>query len=183
MDLFPYGRSLFPLRCLVIAGVIIWCAGCTSSVRYTRGKAQVSSAGTYYVPRNWDYRKGYTVPGGRLSSVAARYLGIPYRYGGMSRKGTDCSGLVCMIYREVNHAKLPHSTKRLRALGRKISLRQARAGDLIFFSRGPFGRVNHVGIYLSGKQFIHASTKLGVIYSDLDDGYYKERFVELRRIF
>jgi cell wall-associated NlpC family hydrolase len=183
MPVSPQKRGAVSPGCIGAAGIILCCIGCTSSVRYTRGSSAGPSARSFTVPRNWDYRKTYTVPGDRLFSAAVRYLGIPYRYGGMSRNSTDCSGLVCMIYRDVSRVKLPHSTGKLRALGRKVSLPQARAGDLVFFRGGPFGRVNHVGVYLSGTRFIHASTKLGVVYSSLDDIYYKEHFVELRRIF
>ncbi len=170
---------------IIITAVLLGCIGCSSSVRYTRTGSSTGAASSsrYTVPGNWDYRKQYAIPGDRLAAAAARYLGIPYRYGGMSRRGTDCSGLVCMIYRDVSRAKLPHSTGKQRALGRAVSLQQAKSGDLVFFRGGAFGRVNHVGIYLAGRKFIHASTKRGVMYGDLNDAYYKTHFVEVRRIF
>ncbi len=174
--------SQFKGLCFMTGVISLW-LGCAPSVRYTRGNQEASRANSYYVPADWDYRKSYTIPAERLSATAQRYIGIPYRYGRMSRKGTDCSGLVCMIYYDVGRVKLPHSTRKLRLMGRKIPLQQAKAGDLLFFRRGLFGMVNHVGVYISGKKFIHATTKAGVIYSNLDDTYYKKHFVELRRIF
>jgi probable lipoprotein NlpC len=135
------------------------------------------------VPRNWDYRKNYTLPKDRVAKVAASYLGTRYRYGGMKRSGTDCSGFVCMVYRDVCHAKLPHSSAKQHALGRKVALHEAQCGDLVFFRGGIFNRINHVGIVISGKKFIHASSRNGVIYSSLDDAYYRQHFVEARRIF
>ena len=161
---------------------------CTPSVRYTRnGGGNFATARSEMprrkVPAGWDYRKSYSVPRDRLERIAQGYLGIPYRFGGMSRRGTDCSGLVCMIYRDVAYVKLPHSTGKLRVLGRKVPAREARSGDLVFFRRGAFGRVGHVGIYLRAGRFVHASTKKGVMYSSLADGYYKRNFVEMRRLF
>jgi probable lipoprotein NlpC len=163
--------------------------GClTPSIRYTRSgtagrRSTASSCTSRKVPVGWDYRKQYSVPAGRLEQVARGYLGTRYRYGGMSRGGTDCSGFVCMVYRDVSHVKLPHSTATLRTMGRKIAMADARSGDLVFFRRGAFGRVGHVGLYLRDGIFIHASTKHGVICSSLDDGYYKRNFVEIRRLF
>jgi len=118
-----------------------------------------------------------------MQTVAGTYIGVPYRYAGMSRKGVDCSGLVCLIYKEVSRAKLPHSSRSLRRFGKKVGVNKARCGDLVFFRQGIFGRVSHVGIFLNGTRFIHASTKRGVIYSDLNEEYYHKRFVEIRRIF
>ncbi|MBN1309656.1 MAG: C40 family peptidase [Chitinispirillaceae bacterium] len=171
--------------CGGVAGSVACCLiGCGAPARYTRGRSLSDAPKRRVtVPRRWDYRKSYSIPGRRLSAAAGRYIGIPYRFGGMSRRGTDCSGLVCMIYQEVCRAKLPHSTRKQRALGRKVSLSKAKSGDLVFFRSGAFGRVNHVGVYLSGRKFIHASRKKGVIYSNLDGAYYKEHFVEARRIF
>ncbi len=177
---------------LVLTGMVavVLGSGClTPSVRYTRSgssgskRAGASARTSRKVTSGWDYRKNYSVPGSRLEQVARSYLGTPYRYGGMSRRSTDCSGYVCMVYREVSHVKLPHSTAKLRSMGRKVARSGAKTGDLVFFRRGAFGRVGHVGIYLHDDIFIHASTKHGVVCSSLDDGYYKRNFVELRRLF
>ena len=175
-------RRPFYARSFCTAGVVLCCIGCASSVRYTRG----GSAGqqpTMKVPRNWDYRTTYALPKDRVAKAAASYLGTRYRYGSMKRSGTDCSGFVCMVYRDVCRAKMPHSSGKQYALGRRIPLGEAKCGDLVFFRGGLFNRVNHVGIFISGTEFIHASTKRGVMYSDLDDAYYKQHFVEVRRIF
>lgn len=110
------------------------------------------------------------------------FLGTPYRFGGMSEAGVDCSGLVHLVFKKAGEVVLPHSSKKLRTLGRKISLAQARPGDLLFFRTGYMGGVNHVGVYIGNGRFIHASTKLGVIESGMDDDYYRRRFVEARRL-
>jgi len=164
--------------------MVLILSGCiSSSVRFTRDNSSVQTTQHKLVPPDWDYRKEYAVPVDKVTQVAAGYLGIKYRWGGMSRRGTDCSGLICMIYHDVARARLPHSSRRQRQLGRVVSLQQAKNGDLVFFRGGVFGTVNHVGLYVGNKRFIHASTHGGVMYNSLDDDYYKKRFVDIRRIF
>ena len=157
--------------------------GCSPSVRYTRNSFSDSEKSQkMIVPGNWDYRKNYTVPENRLYDVINSFMGTPYRYGAMSRSGTDCSGFVCLVYNQVNHASLPHSTRKLKKLGKRTSLNSAKPGDLVFF-RGSLGYIDHVGIYLGNGRFAHASTRNGVIFSNLDDKYYSSHFAEIRRIF
>jgi cell wall-associated NlpC family hydrolase len=118
----------------------------------------------------------------RLASVLNSFLGTPYRWGGMSHAGIDCSGLVCCVFREIGGFALPHDARLMHKLGRKISLAEARPGDLLFFSTKFWSGINHVGVYVGNGRFVHASTKLGVIESGIDDGYYRSRFVEARRL-
>jgi cell wall-associated NlpC family hydrolase len=167
---------------LIVAVVIgmMTIIGCAPSVRYTRtSDGQVA----YVVPRNWDYRQSYKIPATKLESVIKTYIGIPYRFAGMSRKGLDCSGLVCLVFYDVSKAKLPHSSRKMHQLGRPVSLSTARPGDLVFFKGSFLGMINHVGIYLGDNRFVHASSSKGVIYSNLNDEYYKKRFADIRRIF
>jgi len=181
-------RVTYAYRRLIRVGMLLFLpvlllTGCiSSSIRFTSASGNGTSQRTK-VPADWDYRSTYSISCGRLGQVAHGYLGIRYRYGGMNRNGTDCSGLVCMIYNDVAKAKLPHSSRRQRQLGRVVALRNAKCGDLVFFRGGIFGAITHVGIYLDNNRFIHASTKRGVIYSRLEEEYYKKRFAEVRRIF
>jgi lipoprotein Spr len=110
-------------------------------------------------------------------------LGTRYKRGGENRAGLDCSGFVCRVFRELNGAKLPRSSGKQWKLGRLVSPADARPGDFVFFRGGLFGTVNHVGIYMGGGRFVHASTSNGVIYSSLDDDYYKKHFAGIRRVF
>jgi cell wall-associated NlpC family hydrolase len=135
------------------------------------------------VPANWDYRANYQVPAARLKRIADSYLGTRYKSGGMSRSGVDCSGFVCLVFKALNEARLPRSSGKQWKLGRLVSPREARLGDFVFFRGGLFGMVNHVGIYMGDNSFIHASTSSGVIYSTLDDQYYKKHFAGIRRVF
>ena len=169
---------------LVVLAGLIMIPGCAPSIRYTRGSSQITETETRKstVPRNWDYRKSYKLPLSRLSSVINSWLGTPYRYGGINKRGVDCSGFVCVVFREINRAKLPHSTRKMRKYGKVVQLKQASPGDLVFF-RNSLRSVNHVGIFMGNGKFAHASSSKGVIYSNLNDSYYSRRLLEVRRIF
>ena len=172
--------SFRALSCLGGA-IALFSVGCVeSSVRYVRdpeGNIRI------LVPANWDYRKSYKVPYARLKRIADSYLGTRYKRGGMSRRGVDCSGFVCIVFKQLNGARLPRSSGKLWKLGRLISPQRARPGDFIFFRGGVFGTINHVGIYMGDNSFIHASSSSGVVYSTLEDHYYKKHFTGIRRIF
>ncbi|MDR1881254.1 MAG: C40 family peptidase [Prevotella sp.] len=109
-----------------------------------------------------------------LYAEVSRWLGIPYRYAGLSRKGVDCSGFVYLVYRKVYGITIPRSTSALSNMKmRKISKNNLKTGDLVFFATSKhLNRINHVGIYLKDGCFIHASTSKGVIVSHLDENYY-----------
>jgi len=106
------------------------------------------------------------------------YIGTPYRWGGASEKGMDCSGFVRHIYSKTSNLDLPHSSQQQYSLPimKKVPRENLRTGDLIFFSlKGK--RVNHVGIYLDDGDFIHAGRQSGVTISSLDNQYWKLRMV------
>ncbi|MDR0825202.1 MAG: C40 family peptidase [Prevotella sp.] len=109
-----------------------------------------------------------------LYAEASLWLGVPYRYGGLSRKGLDCSGLTFLIYQRVYGKKIPRTTADLSKMKmNKISKQDLKTGDLVFFATSADkNRISHVGIYLKEGRFIHASTSKGVIVSSLMDGYY-----------
>ncbi|MBN2037816.1 MAG: C40 family peptidase [Chitinispirillaceae bacterium] len=116
-----------------------------------------------------------------LEKIVDDWLGTPYRYGGMSRAGVDCSGLTCLIYEKIYHISLPHSSREMQKLGSCVPPARLIPGDLLFFKNG-FKHVDHVGIYLGNDQFVHASSKVGVIISSMRDEHYRTRFIEARRI-
>ncbi len=119
-----------------------------------------------------------------LYAESSLWLGVPYRYGGLSRKGLDCSGLVFLIYQKVYGRNIPRSTADLSDMKmQKVSKNSLRAGDLVFFATSKnHKRINHVGIYLKDGCFIHASTSKGVIVSHLDEGYYSRTWKKGGRI-
>ena len=114
----------------------------------------------------------------KLDVNAAEWIGTPYRAGGDSRHGTDCSGLVSQLYKKTYRMRLSRSTDGQLKESNKIARRNLREGDLVFFtSRSSRKKVAHVGIYLKDGKFIHASTSQGVIVSSLKEKYYTQHWL------
>jgi cell wall-associated NlpC family hydrolase len=106
--------------------------------------------------------------------------GVPYRLGGLSKKGVDCSGFVYMTYLNQFNIRLPRSTHRQSQTGEYVFRKNLSAGDLVFFRTGFSTR--HVGIYLENGLFAHASKSSGVMISDLQDNYWSKRYWKAVRI-
>jgi len=171
------------LYMLVCGAALPFVPGCSSSIRYTRPGGAVVGPGIYRVPRNWDYRADYRIPADRLVRIIDSYVGVRYKYGGTSRSGVDCSGLVFLVFRELNHARMPRSTRRLKKLGKPVPRSELQHGDLVFLSMKNNGMIDHVGIYTGNGRFAHASSSKGVMYSNLRDDYFQPRIVYIRRVF
>ncbi|MGN0001766.1 MAG: C40 family peptidase [Marinilabiliaceae bacterium] len=121
----------------------------------------------------------------QLYTVSAQWVGKPYRYGGNSTSGVDCSGLTNIIIKKVYGKSLQRSSADIYATNiNKISKSNLREGDLVFFrtdgkrSKTP----NHVGVYLKENKFIHSSTSKGVIVSSMQQKYYVDNFIAAGRI-
>lgn len=114
-----------------------------------------------------------------LYVASSQWLGVPYRIGGTSKRGVDCSGFTSSVYQEVYRKKLRRSSNEQRKKDcRKIKKRKLREGDLVFFHNGKKKKeATHVGIYLKDNRFIHASTSRGVIISNLDEEYWKKHWL------
>jgi len=116
-----------------------------------------------------------------LIKTVSEWKGTPYKYGGTTKSGTDCSGFVSSVYQEVYHKKLHRSSKDMYKYDvNKISKKNLKAGDLIFFKTSG-KKVSHVGIYIADNKFIHAASK-GVMVNDLDDTYYKKTYYKSGRV-
>lgn len=117
-----------------------------------------------------------------LVKEAKRWLGTRYKYGGHSRKGTDCSGMVMEVYRKVCNVSLPRSSREQQAYCKGISKKDLTKGDLVFFATGRGNKVSHVGMYIGDGKIVHASTSKGVIISRLDDKYYVRTYHSSGRV-
>lgn len=118
----------------------------------------------------------------KLASMARSFLGLPYRWGGMSeRRGADCSGLVKMIFAKL-HIDLPRTSRDQIQSGEEIPIDNLKTGDLVFFSSDG-STPTHVGVYMGHHQFLHAEQKAGrVIITDLSQPWYAKRFLGARRV-
>jgi cell wall-associated NlpC family hydrolase len=121
-----------------------------------------------------------------LMKEAETYIGTPYRYGGTSRTGIDCSSFVKSVFESFN-MNLPRVSADQAKEGIRISTEEAREGDLVFFATRGGSRVSHVGIIHGRNQegtltFIHSSTSQGVIITPLSDNYWSKRLLYVKRV-
>ena len=120
-----------------------------------------------------------------LVAEMMKHLGVQYRRGGSSPGGVDCSGFVGLVYRNAYGMDLPHQSGSLYVSSslQKIQMDDLQTGDLLFFTSSRKGKkINHVGIYLSDREFVHAASGKGVGVSSLDERYWNERIAGARRV-
>ncbi len=115
-----------------------------------------------------------------LLSEIDNWYGTEYKFGGNSKNGIDCSGLVKKIYQDVYKIALSGSSSDIFKTCKSIKFNDLKEGDLVFFKRKK--RISHVGIYLTNNKFVHSSTSYGVIISDLRDGYWQKSLSKVGRI-
>ena len=117
--------------------------------------------------------------GERAAAVALRQIGVPYRYGGVTTSGFDCSGLVQFSYARVGKA-VPRTTGQLWSSTSTVQRNDLRAGDLLFFRID--GKMSHVGMYVGGQQFVHApSSGRTVTVAKLTSPFYSSAFIRAGR--
>lgn len=164
----------------------IHCAGNNPNVRFS------SSETAHQDPENDDLPAGNqslemeepnSLEGVRLYREIQDYLGVPYRWGGTTSRGMDCSGFVSTVYRKALEIELPRSTESMFHEGIQVSRRRLVFGDLVFFRKSPRPVPAHVGIYVGRDAFVHSSTSSGVIISSLEDKYYRRRYLGAKRIY
>ena len=118
----------------------------------------------------------------KLNSAVNKLIGTPYRFGGDSERGIDCSAFTRRVYRSQN-VELPRNSREQARVSSSVAYPSVRTGDLIFFDTSINGTISHVGVFLGGGTFAHASSSHGVKKSSLKEKYYVKRFVKGGRIF
>jgi lipoprotein Spr len=165
-----------PLLLLVFLSLLAACGSIRPAPRYT------DSTNTGAVVRELEERRHATPS--RLARVVDSYLGIPYKWGGTTRAGMDCSAFTRAIFRETYGVELPRTSKQMYGVGRAIPREQSlKPGDLVFFKNTYSGPgVSHVGIYLGNGRFAHASSSKGGTITPLDNPYFQPRYIGARRV-
>ncbi|WP_245755115.1 C40 family peptidase [Pelosinus propionicus] len=115
----------------------------------------------------------------QITDTAKNYVGVPYKFGGTSPKGFDCSGFVQYVFGQ-KKVTLPRAADEQYKVGKAITQKELKQGDLVFFSTYEKG-ASHCGIYLEQGKFIHASSH-GVMVSHLGESYWKTRYLGAKRI-
>ncbi len=155
----------FPPILAFCLAVVLFSGGCSSSRKARAREKQVSA----------------------VIQTARSFTGTPYKYGGTTRSGLDCSALTTHAFRAIN-ISLPRQAAEQSTVGEKIKHKEVVPGDLVFFATGKKKReITHVGIVTERAsaqniKFIHASTTLGVVETNLFSDYYNKRFRLARRI-
>ncbi|WP_248723959.1 C40 family peptidase [Seonamhaeicola sp. ML3] len=121
-----------------------------------------------------------------IINFAKQFKGVRYKWGGTSKSGMDCSGLVYESFR-AHQIYLPRISRDMARKGKKIKLKEIKEGDLLFFkTKNRRNAINHVGLVTKSNakeiEFIHATTSKGVIISNLSEKYWNKAFAEARRI-
>lgn len=122
-----------------------------------------------------------------IVKTALQYGGVRYQFGGSTRKGIDCSGLVYVAFKR-HQIPIERVSYKMAKQGRNIPLKKVKKGDLLFFktNKKAKNRINHVGLVVKANKnnitFIHATSSRGVIISSLKEGYWNRAFVKAVRI-
>jgi len=158
------------IRSIIIASASLWLIACGASVRYSAVKPDNREPGSHGASND-------------LEQFIQNWMGAPYLLGGMERSGVDCSGFTCRVYKSVYDMSLPRQAADQYEAGKRISESAIQPGDLVFFKNVRRSGIDHVGVYMGGGRFAHASVSSGVTISGLNEDYYRKRFAGARRYF
>ncbi len=173
MDFLTTNFSRFIIRALFHVA-LLFCLSFNINAKETALKA---------LPENPAWQGSLTDE--ELQEAMKTYLGIEYKYGGATKNGFDCSGFVKKVYGKYFSIDLPHQSSQQASspLFTNVPLDNLKTGDLIFFSiHSKKKAINHVGIYLSDGEFIHAGRSTGVVVSSLNTTYWRSKVVRAKRM-
>lgn len=165
-------------RCLLTVGVAAMLTAChsTRTAVDSRGQHSQASVPVRRTPTGQVSEIENSI-GTELVRAALGWMGTPYAYGGESADGVDCSGLTRIVYQDITSIQLPHNSAKQLQYCLSVDREQLRPGDLVFFTDSARQGIGHVGVYIGHGEMVHASSSKGVIASDIDSGYWAERYV------
>jgi cell wall-associated NlpC family hydrolase len=125
--------------------------------------------------------RGTSSETGDVIRLALSFRGVPYRHGGSSGRGFDCSGFTSYVYRNAAGISLPRTSGGQSDIGSAVLKSDLKQGDIVYFNTNGHN-VSHVGIYIGGNSFVHASCSKGITVTSLSDSYYAPRYLGARRV-
>lgn len=159
--------------CALLATALLFSACSTTQPKYKKLPPQQTKKRSYKL-----HKKNFVTT--TLYKEYEKWAGVQYCYGGASKRGMDCSALVQRIYKEAFNIKLPRTTKEQIKVGKAVSKKALKEGDILFFKTSY--NVLHSGIYLEKGEFIHASSTEGVILSNIHNPYWRAKYYQARRL-
>lgn len=174
--------SALLLLCLLCGALVSCSSSKKSSSRYKAPPKRHASAPESRQPEVIES------PQQKVVLTARSYMGTPYKWGGTTRAGMDCSGLLVSSFRAAD-INLPRTSGEQSKFGKRISLYELQPGDLLFFAaKQGRGKITHVGMVTEVRSrdevmFIHASSSLGVVEANLHSDYYRKIFIKAQRPF
>lgn len=184
-----FGKSLRikQITVLLIASSLIISCGSSKNVaskKHTNNKTITKSENLRKLDSKFDGKVPRSI--NDVLNDAEKYIGTPYKFGGNTSSGFDCSGFTVKVFEE-NDFKLPRRSSDQADAGKNIDINEVKPGDLLFFATAGGSRVSHVGIVHDigndGEvKFIHASTSKGVIISSLNEKYWNKAYLHAQRV-
>lgn len=184
--LILYKLKVYMDRFALILILILSVTACKSKKQVVTKKSKASKSVHKTNTVSGTNTINYSIAAENVVDHAKKFNGVRYKYGGTTKKGMDCSGLVFTSFKKEN-ISLPRTTKDLSTSGEWVDIKEVKKGDLLFFATKKKSRkVNHVGIVTDSRvgnvEFIHASTSNGVMISNLAERYWYFAFVQARRV-
>lgn len=179
-----------PYKTLSCLCVLLMLGGCIAKKKTTYSKTRTvtveSKEGDTLVENTIKKKKRSTKKVDRIVSKAMTFSGTRYKFGGTTKRGMDCSGLVFVALTE-NDIPFPRVSYQMANEGKRIKRREIEKGDLLFFKTSKSGkRINHVGLVVDVDgddiRFIHSTSSRGVIVSSLREGFWNHSFIKATRI-
>ncbi len=173
---------IIKLKLFSLIFIILAFTACKSTSRIKKDNPSNKPSSGFY--DCYSQKLGYSLKGSEekkfIEEVNA-WLGVPYKYGGCDKNGTDCSCFVSSFYKDLYGISLPRKSEDMKQQTKTIDNKSLQQGDLVFF-KITGEKISHVGIYISKGYFVHATTSKGVMINSLSENYYKKYYLTAGRV-